>query len=96
MSSNIAERERLGTLQRNYRRAWEALMREAEALQRVAKSDGDSAEVTDARARVETAAKNYRAARNDLAQVLLGGIGRAHVVKTESQRELLVACSAGH
>jgi len=57
--------------------------------------DGDSAEVTDARARVETAAKNYRAARNDLAQALLGGVGRAHVVKTE-QPELVVACCVGN
>jgi hypothetical protein len=92
MSSNIAERERLGTLQRNYRRAWESLMREAEALQRAAKVDGDSAEVSAARTRVEAAAKNYRVARNELAQVLLGEIGRGHVVNTERQPELLVAC----
>ncbi len=94
MSSNIAERERLGTLQRNYRRAWEALMREAEALQRAAKVDDDSAEVSAARARVEAAAKTYRGARNDLAQMLLGEVGRVHVVKTERQPELVAACSA--
>ncbi len=94
MKSHIAGREQIGALQRNYRHAWQNLMREADVLQCAAEADCNSEAAGVARVRVEAAAKNYRIARNELAQALLSDVPKQQAVQ-EDQAELYEACCAG-
>jgi len=86
MSSDY-NHERLETLQKNYRRAWSTYAAEVEALQS-AQHNGDGEPIlVAARARTESAAVDYRIARDEMALFLLDQLALAPECQAESERQ---------
>jgi hypothetical protein len=63
--------ERLETLQKNYRCAWTTYAAEVECLQSAQENGDSEGALSQLRERVETAATDYRAARDEMALFLL-------------------------